>query len=115
MYRRHFSLLLTGITELEDVLENGASETKMISWLRESKQDWLAEESIQNKIDESRTYSKGNEFEGRVWSKSAWESVIRQSAKLGSVYISFHTFDLKGQGKTIPRTYRTYTLTSQGR
>ena len=112
------SILLKSITELESVLEkgkDGISETKLISWMRGAKRDWLAADSIQSKIDESSTYCKGNEIEGHVWSKDAWENVIRQSVKLGYVDICFNTFELKGQEKTITRTYRTYKLTSQGR
>ena len=83
--------------------------------MRGAKQDWLAADSIQSKIDESNTYRRGNEIEGHVWSKGAWENVIGQSVKLGYVDICFNTFELKGQGKTITRTYRTYKLTSHGR
>lgn len=111
MYRRHF------LTELESVLgkgKDGISETKLILWMRGAKQDWLAADSIQSKIDESSKYCKGNEIEGHVWSKGAWENVIHQSVKLSYVNICFNTFELKGQGRTITRTYRTYKLTSQG-
>jgi len=86
------SLLLKSITELESVLEkgkDGISETKLISWMRGAKQDWLAADSIQSKIEESSTYCKGNEIQGHVRSKGACENVIRQSVKSGYVDIFF--------------------------
>lgn len=115
--QKALSLLLKSTKELEAVLKKekiGVSETKIISWLRGAKQDWLADQSIQDAIDESSTYSKGNEIDGKVCTKHFWETTIHQSVNLGYVDICFHTFELKGNGKSIARTYRTYRLSAEG-
>lgn len=41
--------------------------------------------------------------------------VLRQSIELGYIDINFNTFELKGRGKTLHRTYRTYKVSPEGK
>ena len=74
------------------VIKSGISQDKIISWLRGSKQGWIASPDIQKYLDCSESYSKGAQLDGRPLKKEWWPTHWRQLVHLGLIKIFYLIF-----------------------
>jgi len=88
----------------------GISQDKIISWLRGSKQGWIASPDIKKYLDCSERYSKGAQLDGRPLKKEWWSMHLRQLVHLGLIKISFNIYRVQ----TFKTASRSYCVTEKG-
>lgn len=106
------TLLLKAMREVVklSVIKSGISQDEIISWLRGSKQGWIASTDIQKYLDCSESYSKGAQLDGRPLKKQWRSTHLGQLVHLGLIKISFNIY----RGQTFKTASRSYCVTEKG-
>ena len=90
--------------------KHGVNEDKITSWLLAAKRDWISDPGNQQYINQSLTFGKGSDYDGKQLNKNWWSRHLRQLISVNLVDIVFDVI----RTDTFSNAVRRYTLSDKG-